>query len=159
MFFYAPTLEETYGDECKKFDINCRALDRHWRMNELYIINNMDGNVWKQRVEHTHENLGETSRMVLNESLTNCNVVSVRKSTVHGLLFLFGGWLIYQNFRVYSVLVVIRFRLLLSVTDVNPRGSETREKVRRVGIYPTQHKVRTHTDATGTEVKAEFGGD
>lgn len=115
------------------------SLTNEWAGYILYII--WMGMCENGGQEHTRENLGETSRMVLNESLTNCNVVSVLKSSVHGLLFLFGGWLIYQNFRVCSVLAVIRFRLLLSVTDVIPRGSRTREKVRGVGIYPTEHKV------------------
>lgn len=146
MFFYAPTLGEMSCPEMSVKSLTSIAVPStvtdEW-MSRLYIIIYI---LWMGMCEnggreHTRENLGETSRMVLNESLTNCNVVSVRKSTVRGLLFLFGGWLIYQNFRVCSVLVVIRFRLLLSVTDVIPRGFRTWEKVRGVGIYPTEHKV------------------
>jgi hypothetical protein len=51
--------------------------------------------------------------------------------------------------------VVIRFRLLLSVTDVNPRGSAgTREKVRGEGISAAEYLYRGNWH----EVKAEFRG-
>lgn len=50
------------------------------------------------------------------------------------------------------MLGVIRFRLLLSVTDVNPRGSAgAREKVRGEGTFTAQYLYIRDAAETGTK--------